>query len=683
MIEVGPPPKQPLPSGGAAALPARPGAAAIPVQLVQPTALPEALPANGTLAALVEPGGQAGILSDLLQLSTDQGPLTIQSPLMLAAGTRVTLQLATIAGRAQLFLIPPRPGAEARSLPGKPVIAAATAKPGLAALVPGRAVTATVVRGAARGGEAAPPPSAEADSADIAATAPEPATAATPPEVVATAATAMTDLAAGAVAEPSPPAAGEPPNPAPVAEQDAPGATAASPATTASTPAAAMAGPARAAPAALAAAPTPAAAAAPAAAPPTPSTPVAAGQAFAGMATGQQLTLTVLAVTPNASGDAQSPGAAEPVAQPSPRATSASAQTPPSPRGAAAPPPVAPAIEAAPGPAAAAKPVVAGAPPPQSSVAETQAPPATAPTAAQAAVGPVPSVASSIATPAAAALSADAITVTASVVGSDAAGQPILEAGSVLLVLEAKAPPVGSEILLALPRLQGESAPPPNTASAFAPLEEVARAAAAEGGALQQAINTLLPRPGPALAAQLALYVGALRQGSAASWLGSSASEQLDKIGKGRTSQRLAASFTEAAQANSGADRAAGWLSLTLPMADAGIIQPIQLYIQRRRDEEEKGERPDTEQGRRFLIDFTLTRLGGIQLDGLARAGRLDLIVRTGLPMAPDLRGDLDRLFADVTSARGLAGALIFQVAPPVAPIPRALPQQQVGGILV
>jgi hypothetical protein len=302
-----------------------------------------------------------------------------------------------------------------------------------------------------------------------------------------------------------------------------------------------------------------------------------------------------------------------------------------------------------PEPAAAAKPLATAPPPAPSPVTETQAPPSTAPTAAPAAVNPPPLVASSIATPAAA-LSADAITVAANVVGSDAAGQPILAAGSVLLVLEAKAPPVGSEILLALPRGPGETAPPPNAASVFAPLEEVARQAAAEGGALQQAIDTLLPRPGPALAAQLALYAGALRQGSAASWLGTAALDQLDKIGKGRTSQRLTASFSEAARANAGADRAAGWLSLTLPLANAGLIQPIQLYIQRRRDEEEKDERPESEQGRRFLIDFTLTRLGGIQLDGLARAGRLDLIVRTGLPMATELRG---------------------------------LPQQQVGGILV
>src|SRR5438067_13192155 len=108
MIELGPPLKPPVQAGGnAAAAPVRganPGA--IPVELVQPAALPKNLPANGSLPAIVEPGGQTGAAGDLLLLRTDQGLLTIQSPVSLAIGTRVTLQLAIIAGRAQLLLIP-------------------------------------------------------------------------------------------------------------------------------------------------------------------------------------------------------------------------------------------------------------------------------------------------------------------------------------------------------------------------------------------------------------------------------------------------------------------------------------------------------------------------------------------------------------------------------------------------
>src|SRR3954471_9595030 len=99
MIQVGPQPQQPLPAGSAA----RPPAGAVPVQLAQGATLPESLPANAVLTGTVQPGTASALPGEPVVINTTQGPVTMMSPVPLAAGSSVSLQLASISGRTQLF----------------------------------------------------------------------------------------------------------------------------------------------------------------------------------------------------------------------------------------------------------------------------------------------------------------------------------------------------------------------------------------------------------------------------------------------------------------------------------------------------------------------------------------------------------------------------------------------------
>jgi len=51
-------------------------------------------------------------------------------------------------------------------------------------------------------------------------------------------------------------------------------------------------------------------------------------------------------------------------------------------------------------------------------------------------------------------------------------------------------------------------------------------------------------------------------------------------------------------------------------------------------------------------------------LDGLAREGQVDLMVRTQRPLPPEGREDIRDLFADTITALGLTGRVDFMVTP-------------------
>jgi hypothetical protein len=59
--------------------------------------------------------------------------------------------------------------------------------------------------------------------------------------------------------------------------------------------------------------------------------------------------------------------------------------------------------------------------------------------------------------------------------------------------------------------------------------------------------------------------------------------------------------------------------------------------------------------------------MGRIQLDGLVRdeGKKLDLIVRTEMPLTDEIRYDIQEIFQNSSEAFGLSGGVGFQAAPP------------------
>jgi hypothetical protein len=178
----------------------------------------------------------------------------------------------------------------------------------------------------------------------------------------------------------------------------------------------------------------------------------------------------------------------------------------------------------------------------------------------------------------------------------------------------------------------------------------------------QHLIQTLLPRAGPALAINALFLIAALRNGDVRGWLGETA-HALDEIGRGDLVTRLGHDFALMARfaaQPSGTD----WRAVLIPLFDGANVQFVRLYTKRNR--KRPGTGPQSE-ATRFLLDLELSRLGAMQLDGLLRPQRLDMIIRTHEPLSADMRIDLSGIFSDSLEAAGYAGGLSFQATPTFA----------------
>lgn len=207
-------------------------------------------------------------------------------------------------------------------------------------------------------------------------------------------------------------------------------------------------------------------------------------------------------------------------------------------------------------------------------------------------------------------------------------------------------------------------------------------AAASEAGeATRAAVLAALPKPGPALAGEMLRFLNAARKGDLGGLIQGDTRTSLEKTSKGGQALRsLAREFSDAARPS--VENSAGdWRGFTLPMANQGAIEPIRLYLHKIEDDETQGQK-DGERGQRFVVDLELTKLGAMQIDGLAKQNRLDVVLRTPKALDGTARQGLDQFFNETLTARGLTGMLIFQVAPPIQVIAPAPPAPQRAGVL-
>lgn len=279
-------------------------------------------------------------------------------------------------------------------------------------------------------------------------------------------------------------------------------------------------------------------------------------------------------------------------------------------------------------------------------------------------------------------------TITATVIATSSRGQPILLTGQEVLTLRGASVAPGSTVELAVAGLRPTATIAEQTVGPQSPLPslpELVAAAQTVGGAAHAALAAAVPQPGPALAGQLLFFLSALQLGGdLRSWIGEPARTTLDRGGRSGPLARLGSELKESAEQSARSASGSEWRAFTMPLSDNGAIQPVRLYVHRREDDGGNGDGEEAGKGRstRFLVDLDLSRLGRIQLDGLAQPPRFDLILRSDAPLPDAMRGELQGLFASVTTARGLTGAIGFQVAPPIVPAAvQATPAR--AGILV
>ena len=286
-------------------------------------------------------------------------------------------------------------------------------------------------------------------------------------------------------------------------------------------------------------------------------------------------------------------------------------------------------------------------------------------------------------------LPAGGATLTATVVGSTAAGQPLLQTSFGLVTIPgAQGLPAGTGVTLGLsPTALGEAeaaaraalglssgtaastGQPGGLSRAWPALNEAFLQLSQINPALAQTLlQTAIPQPGQQLAGALLFFMAALRSGDVRGWMGDQAARALSgRDGRSPLLSRLNDDMGQ--MVRSGTDSAGNeWRGFYIPLFDGRDLQQIRLFM--RDPTEEGGGGKDGGAGHRFLIDLDLSKLGPLQLDGLARTERLDLIVRTHRALPRDIKAEIARLFEETAERVGLKGQVSFQATPHFPPLP-------------
>ncbi len=167
-----------------------------------------------------------------------------------------------------------------------------------------------------------------------------------------------------------------------------------------------------------------------------------------------------------------------------------------------------------------------------------------------------------------------------------------------------------------------------------------------------------VPNTGVTLTAGIALFLSFLTGGRMPEWLGPDVVRLLESTDRQALLNRLGDDFGQMARL-SGEPINNDWRVAMLPLLHEGALHQIRLYLRERHG---GGEGDDDNLGTRFVIEAALSHLGNIQLDGLVRRARFDLMVRTHEPLAPHIRTDIATLFNQANEEFGVQGRIGFKV---------------------
>jgi len=182
----------------------------------------------------------------------------------------------------------------------------------------------------------------------------------------------------------------------------------------------------------------------------------------------------------------------------------------------------------------------------------------------------------------------------------------------------------------------------------------------------------LAPTSAPRLAAALLFFMGVLKGDT--SWPGDPAGLALTAAGRADLRARLAKDLgdlrEQATQSKQG-----DWRIFTLPVLDEAAVRPIRLYVRNQRDDGQGGQQ--NQQGSRFVLDLDMSRLGPLQLDGLVRGPRFDLVLRSHEPFDPAMKAEIGALFHTALDGSGLSGDVAFVSSAqfPVSPLSMLRPR--------
>ena len=184
-----------------------------------------------------------------------------------------------------------------------------------------------------------------------------------------------------------------------------------------------------------------------------------------------------------------------------------------------------------------------------------------------------------------------------------------------------------------------------------------------------QALINLLPNPAnpQQMPAAILFLMAAAGTGDLSGWIGEKALNILrrDGGGSGKGMDLLSRLTRDFAGLSNMMDQPVSqdWKAMALPMLWQGDIHKIHLYYRHQNEHKDEKDKDDTPAGRstRFIFDLSLSNMGDVQLDGLMKGKRLDLILRTAIPFAHSMQSTMRQKYLDILEGSTLTGDLAFQ----------------------
>jgi hypothetical protein len=225
---------------------------------------------------------------------------------------------------------------------------------------------------------------------------------------------------------------------------------------------------------------------------------------------------------------------------------------------------------------------------------------------------------------------------------------------AIRLLVSAVAPPLAPPTAVHSASLR-PAVPPP-----LGPLVETVTTALAGQPALSAEVQSVLAiQPGPQLASLLlAFLTGAGTTRRPGRGPEPSLRNALICLDRKDLAARLDAALDEIGRVEPqrGPD---GWTVTTLPFLGALSTAPMRLY-RRAHQSQDEADADEHNPGERFVVEVELERLGALQFDGLVRERRFDLALRTGRPLDPELRGEIEAVYRDTLLVSGWSGEIAF-----------------------
>lgn len=173
-----------------------------------------------------------------------------------------------------------------------------------------------------------------------------------------------------------------------------------------------------------------------------------------------------------------------------------------------------------------------------------------------------------------------------------------------------------------------------------------------------QVLGRTIPSPsnGANFGPAIMLFAAALKSGDLQGWMGEKKLEMIQKLGKDSVLSRLSGETSSLAANNDAAGT--DWKSYPIPLLWQNEISKVMFHV---RKEPSENEQEQGQGGTRFVMDLSLTRMGDVQLDGLVRDNRLDLIVRTQIPISAMMQEAMATAYATALDGTKIYGEIGFQ----------------------